>query len=61
MHMQGSDVLAVRRILEHLDLESKLEPKKDRLVNRMKCYFVLKQLINQMLNSKAKEDVNELR
>lgn len=61
MHTQGPDVLAVRRILENLDLESKLEPKKDRLVNQMKCYFVLKQLIDQVLNSKAKEDVNKLR
>lgn len=61
MHMQGPDVLAVRKILDHLDLESKLKPNKDRLVNRMKCYFVVKQLIGQVLNSKAKEDVNELR
>ena len=59
--MQGPDVLAVRKILEHLDLESTLKPNKDRLVTRMKFYYVVKQLIGQVLNSKAKEDVNELR
>ena len=59
MLLQGPDVLAVRVILEQLSLESVLEPSQKRLVNLLRCYYGVKQLVDQVLNSK--KDVNELR
>lgn len=58
---QGLDILAVDKSLERLSLDSSLEPDRKKLDSLMKKYYEVKQLIDQVLCSKRREDFHSQR